>query len=454
MGILLGSGTTKPQYPYDHWYGVEGDFTSNDYLLKRVGNLDLHRTLPIQNKLRRFIENEDGSVKYYLHQNDSRRKESGATAIIDSTDGNVMLEIPEFYFRMEVQGTKWIRAYSEYPLPGFIKINRKTIAPFFSTTDNANSIAVSGCWLKWDDNDELLRDENGILILADNAPLFRGGNGAGDESMDGTVTSQLGMPRTYVRKDVVRPMCINGTHHGAYRAYNEIAWLQRVEYASLHCQDVYDETLTADGFRQGGLGNGPAIGVSEWNTWGGYRPFIPSGVTAVLGNNTGKVQYIIKGMGTEDKIVEVTSYRGFENPYQYLWMLADDILAYHHKAETGLESTMYLCEDSDKFTSHSDLSVDAPDGYVAIANIPRSRGYIKHLTTSDKNYTFPMSIGGWSNSGACDYFYAPGDTSEGWYGSLPCGTAASGAAAGFGFLNTRNRSSDSSAYIGFRLCRF
>ena len=100
MGLLLGSGTTKPQYPYDQWYGVQGDFTSKDKNLVRVGNLDLHRTLPVQAKLRRFVENTDGSVKYYLHQNDSRKKDSGAVATIDSTDGNVMLEKPEYYLRM------------------------------------------------------------------------------------------------------------------------------------------------------------------------------------------------------------------------------------------------------------------------------------------------------------------------------------------------------------------
>ena len=68
---------------------------------KACGNLDLHRTLPIQAKLKRFVENPDGSVKYYLNQNDSRKKDSGATALIDSTDGNVMLEKPEYYFKLE-----------------------------------------------------------------------------------------------------------------------------------------------------------------------------------------------------------------------------------------------------------------------------------------------------------------------------------------------------------------
>lgn len=456
MGILLGSGSTKPQYPYDHWYGVQGDFTSNDYRLTRVGNLDLHRTLPIQNKLRRYVENEDGTVKYYLHQNDSRMKESGTTAIIDSTDGNVMLEKPEYYFRMEVQGTKWIRAYSEYPLPGFIKMEKMAIAPWFSTIDLTNSIAVSGCWLTWDSSNQLVRDENGFLVFTENAPQFRGGSGAGDAARDGTATSQLGMPRTSVSKAVVRPLCKNGTHHGAYRAYNEIAWLQRVEYASLHSQDAYNETLTADGFKQGGLGSGTVVSSAVWSAFNAYRPFVPSGVTAILGNNTGRIPHTITGMGTDgvDVNVEVTSYRGLEVPFEYLWMLADDVLVYHHPQADNKSSIAYVCEDYTKFTSHSDLSPDIPDGYVSIADMPRVSGYIKQFTHSDSGFSFPQSIGGAPNAGGCDYYYTPGATAYGWYGSRLSGTALYGAYAGFGILYTTDRSSASHANIGFRLCRF
>ena len=283
MGLILGSGSTKPQYPYDMWYGVQGDFTSKDYKLTRVGNLDLHRTLPIQKKLRRFVENADGSVKYYLHQNDSRKKDSGAKATIDSTDGNVMLEKPEYYGRFEVEGTKWLYAISEYPLPGFVKVTRKTCSPWFATIDRDTNTAVSGCWLQWDGSGELLRDEDGILKMLDNAARYRGGSGS-NSAWDGTYHSMLGMPRTSISKASARPYCKNGTHLGVYRVYTEIAWLQRIEYASLHCQDTYNETLTADGFRQGGLGSGPAVDGSQWNTWGGYNPFVPCGVTATLGH--------------------------------------------------------------------------------------------------------------------------------------------------------------------------
>lgn len=57
MGLILGSGSgTKPQFPYDMWYGVQHDNTSKDYKLKRVGNLELHKTLPLQNRMKRFVE--------------------------------------------------------------------------------------------------------------------------------------------------------------------------------------------------------------------------------------------------------------------------------------------------------------------------------------------------------------------------------------------------------------
>lgn len=453
MSLILGSGNTKPQYPYDMWYGVEGDFTSKDSNLKRVGNMDMHRTLPIQSKLKRFVENADGSVKYYLHQNDSRRKDSGANAIIDSTDGNVMLEIPSYYVKVEIQGTKWIYAISEYPLPGFVKMERKAISPWYGTVDLDTNTAISGCFLLWN-GDEIARDENGFVKLSPNAARYRGGSGNGDSGRDGTASSMLGMARTSINKANVHPLCKNGTHIGAYRPYNQIAWLQRIEYASLHSQATFNATLTADGFHQGGLGSGCAVNGTEWNTWGGYKPFVPNGVTAILGNNTGKVLYTIKGWTGGDKVVQVTSYRGLEAPFEYLWLLADDILVWN-KEDTIVA---YLCEDPTKFTSHSDSAATAPDGYSPIANLPMRSGYINTNSFSSKGYSFPDdTTGAGLTTGFCDYFwttYNNATPGRGWFGALLCAGAYSGADAGFGYLHADSRSSSAVAYVGFRLCRF
>ena len=112
-----------------------------------------------------------------------------------------------------------------------------------------------------------------------------------------------------------------------------------------------------------------------------------------------------------------------------------------------------MCEDPAKFTSHSDSATTVPDGYVAITNLPRAKGYIKTFGISTKGYSFPDAIGDSSNKGGCDYFYHPGTTASGWYGALLSASASYGASAGFGYLATDGRSSAAYAHFGFRLCR-
>lgn len=451
MALILGSGQTRPQYPYDQWYGVQGDFSSTDKTLTRVGNLDLHRTLPVHQTMRRFVENPDGSVKYYLHQNDSRKKESGAAAILDSTDGNVMLEIGEHYFLFEVAGTKWIAAVSLYPLPGFVKIPRRVVSPWGATIDNVNNTVVSGCWLTWS-GDAVAKDANGLPIFTSNAAQFRGcNNSAGN---DGTTKSGLGMCRTSISRTSMRGYCKNGTHVGAGRAYNTIKWMFRIEYATMDCQATYNATLTQDGFHQGGLGNGTAFDGTAWNTHNGYNPFIPCGVTATLGNNTGLVSYEFNLTQGGTKTVQVQSYRGFEVPFEYIWLNADDILI-HHSPTTGDNlSVAYVCNDPTLFTTPGDSQATVPSGYVAKTTLPRASCYPKYEEMDSVTETsFPAVSGGSGSTGICDYFYHPGDSADGWYAALFGGGANIGASAGFGYLDTYYRPAFTYAYFGFRLCR-
>ena len=70
MGLLIGVGTTQPTFPYDHYYGVEWDITVSNPKPTRIGKMELHRELPLQNMMRNCILKDDGSVAYYLHAND------------------------------------------------------------------------------------------------------------------------------------------------------------------------------------------------------------------------------------------------------------------------------------------------------------------------------------------------------------------------------------------------
>lgn len=470
MGLLIGLGKTRTQSTSTDmlWYGVQGDFSSKSYKLTRVGNPDLHRTLPIQNKLRRFVENPDGSVKYYLNPDDSRKTAAGEDAIIDSTDGNVMLEKPEYYFKYWEDGDTWTFAISEYPLAGFVKLERKTCSPWFATIDRENSEAVSGCWLQWDENDELLRDENGNLKPLDNAARYRGGNGT--PTNDGKYNSMIGMPRTCLDMNDLRARCKNGTHFGAYRIYSEIAWLQRIEYASLHCQDAYNP-LTVDFLKSGGLDNTSDIYTVDWVNWGfgQYQenityPYIPCGVTAPLGNNTGRVPYVVKGWPGSDKTVYVFSYRGLETPFGYLWMMADDVMAGY---KDGRE-TLYVCKWPESFSSYREYkgSEYAPDGYFSLSTLPKESGYIQRFyvycpSEDDPQVysllTSPTEVGSDANLGACDRFFSMGDDEKSIYRCLLGGCAYNGNYAGFGALNVSHRYSYDNyerSCEGFRLCRF
>ena len=83
------------------WYGIEFDETIANSACTRIGEMDLHRRLPIQNQMRRCLLLDNGKVNYYLHKDDSTKKENGSNAILDGTDGQVMVEIPAHWRRFE-----------------------------------------------------------------------------------------------------------------------------------------------------------------------------------------------------------------------------------------------------------------------------------------------------------------------------------------------------------------
>lgn len=93
-------------------YGVNWNPTTDTY--ERTGiaagvALSTSYAGVIQTKMKRCVLNADGTVKYYLSATDSTKKADGSAAIIDGTDGNVMVEIPKFWYKYENVGGvhKW-----------------------------------------------------------------------------------------------------------------------------------------------------------------------------------------------------------------------------------------------------------------------------------------------------------------------------------------------------------
>ena len=107
---IQATGTTKAVFSIT--YGVEWNSATDTYLRTGAASGVANSTSyagAIQTQMRRCVLNADGTVKYYLHPTDSTKKADGTAAIINGTDGNVMVEIPKFWYKYEhVSGVhKW-----------------------------------------------------------------------------------------------------------------------------------------------------------------------------------------------------------------------------------------------------------------------------------------------------------------------------------------------------------
>lgn len=85
---------------YQGAYGISWDYTTDTYI--RTGAKGY---TAIQSLMRRCVLNANGTVNYYLHPTNSNFKEDGTPSILTGADGNVMVQVPKFYAKIETVGT-------------------------------------------------------------------------------------------------------------------------------------------------------------------------------------------------------------------------------------------------------------------------------------------------------------------------------------------------------------
>lgn len=301
------------------WYGVKFDLansSSPDGV--RTGNMEMHKTLPIQSKMRGCTINNDDNTKMYLKADDWNKWEDGVTITDDSkgTAPEIMVEIPEHYRLLVAtpDNTVEIRM-SEYNLPGYTKVEKKYIGAYegvintgsVDTQNMLRSIAVSALKLK---------------------PV---------------VNKTRNQFQTFAREN----NRTNNWNIYTYDAHRDLTWLFVVEYATLNSQKAFNASLTAEGYHQGGLGEGITTGTVTVNGATAYS-FVPSGTTKSLGNGTGIIEYThtntnAEGTSTGTKVVNVPRYRGIENPFGHVCKNVIDVVV------AGTDNSVYICKDYTKF---------------------------------------------------------------------------------------------------------
>lgn len=434
MGLLIGVGNNKPSFPYTQYYGIQKDLSTSATACTRVGAESLHQSLPIQSKMRRCLLADDGTVNGYLHATDSTKLDTGAAADLTGAAGQVMVEIPKHYVKFELNGTVLTALFSEYALPGFIEIPKHYVSAYEAALDRTNSKLAS---------------------VVNTTAQYRGGSN--NSSRDEQENTDLGKPATSISLTNFRTYAGNrgaGWCCNAYGPNKAVFWLYVCEYANFNCQLAYNASLDADGYHQGGLGDGvTTLNSTKWSNFNGYNPVIPCGTTNSLGNASGVVSYTMPdSYDTGNTVtVSVPSYRGIENPYGHIWKWTDGVLCNIQADGDGGKSLLYVAPEWNPAKFASAINSD----YKLRGELPRTSDYVKQLLIGEHGEMMPKTVGGGASSSTYvgDYFYTNIPSSgEATRGVLFGGNAHSGAIAGFAYANTNNAPTYTVAHFGSRLC--
>ena len=421
-------GTLLPYLEEECSYGVQFDTTIASPTCERVGNLALHKSQPIQSRMKGCLLDDNGQVVEYLDPRDWTGQ------VRDGSRGQVMVEIPMHYRKFETNGTKRVVRLSEHPLPGYHQVPQMYVSAYEASIE---------------------RSTGKLCSVVNEATDYRGGNN--NANYDGTYRSFLGRPVTSISRTAFRTAARKRKSGSSewncylYQVHKALFWLFTVEYATLNSQAAFNAELTSEGYRQGGLGAGVSDwSGSDWSNFNGYYPFVPCGHTDTLGNTTGVVAYTAYNAdGSELKTSNVPRYRGVENPFGHIWKWTDGINVRISPTEANGGdnlSKVFVCEDPSK------LNDTNYNGYKHVGNEARTEGFVKEIIFGEEGEIMPSLVGGGSTQFFCDYHYTNIPTTETLRGVLFGGNADHGAYDGLAVANSAGAPSYSSTYIGSRLC--
>lgn len=404
-------------------YGVEWDTASSSPDGVRVGNMQLHRELPIQSKMRMCEVDRLGAVTA-----------ASVSGMVQRLDGSIMTEIPEHWYKLYTNGTKFRMMLSEIPLPGYNHIDK-----FYISTYEACISRSEG--KLWSENLYAYSDGNSSLNN------LRGGDNTSD--WDGTYRSLLKRPVTNLTRDQFRQAARkrgSGWEMYTYGAHKTLFWLFAVEYATLNSQKPFNAQKDANGFSQGGLGEG-ASQMTDWTNFNNNNPLIPCGYTNEFGNRSGEKAYVVKNAsdGTHATLM-ANRYRGIENPFGHIWKYTDGANIQVTTGDSGL-SILWTTDDPSNF---SDTSYT---GYDKKGNICRTDGYAKKMLLGEDGDIVATEVGGSSSTYWCDYYFTYTSANR-MQVVLVGGYAGNGSNAGLAGVTANNVPSASARDLGSRLCFF
>lgn len=399
----------------EDWYGVSWSETSSNPDCTRIGNMDMHRSLPIQSMMKPFdITNiKDTVPEIILPIDDQFQKTSYANAnnnqwsIVSTDSDNIMIRIPEFW-------------YTDDYVPG-TKTHNLKLCPHAKPGWYHHKEAYVSAYEVYKSGDKLVSVKGQLPTV--NFNRTNGRTWARANGFDGETKWNL----------------------YTYEEHRAICHLFLVEYATRNSQKAVNTELTPEGFRQGGLGSGCTIGTATINgaqTWS----FIPTGSSDSLGSGSGEVTVTIQqtdqsGSNTSTITRKCNRYRGIENPFGHVWKHTDDVISVYSNGYR----IWYKSVKPDQFTTNKNASYKSLCASTMVSN-----GYKTEIKATPTCDFFAVSVSGGSETTYwCDYNWDNTDASE--HCLLIGGRSDNGGGAGLFDLNSNGGVGISSANIGSRL---
>lgn len=408
-------------------YGVEWDTASSSPDGVRVGNMQLHRELPIQSKMKGAVLDNKGGINKYLGTSWSDSDVQLASG--EPENFSIMTMIPRHWYKFYFNGTKFRCMISAIPLPGYKYVDDFFISSYEATIYRSKDLLMSRLGVDSTYNE------------------YRGGDNTAE--WDGTYRSLLGRPVTNLTRDQFRQAARkrgSGWEMYTYNAHKILFWLFAVEYATLDSQKPFNAQKDANGFAQGGLGQG-LTQMTDWTNFNNTNPLIPCGYTNEFGNGSGEKAYVVKNAsGGTHATLMANRYRGIENPFGHIWKYTDGANIQVTTGDAGL-SILWTTDDPSNF---SDTSYT---GYDKKGNICRTNGYAKKMLLGEDGDIVATEVGGSSSTYWCDYYYTNTSANR-MQVVLVGGSAGNGSAAGLASVDSGSAPSTAYRNAGSRLCFF
>lgn len=321
------------------------------------------------------------------------------TSVLDGSDGQVMVEIPKFYFKYVGDTNTRTWYLSDLPASGY------EVHPAFLVGGVEKSFIYVGAY-------EASVEAAGARGQTTHA--LTGYNLGSDQLA--SVSGFHGV--TYGQRSEFRTVAANrgsGWHQIDWLTNWAVQLLFMAEYADMHSQSVLSQ----------GVSN---WGSSNWSDYNGYYHIGHTGYSNVKGNTS------FDGVLTGNYVGGYMSYRGIENWYANIWKWLDGINFNNGQVYICLDPTNYA---DDTTTNYTD---------VGITNAT-SNGYISKVGDS-KWGLLPTESSGGSSTYIPDYYWY----NTGWRVAFGGANANRGAYAGFAALHAKYASSFRFALVGGRLC--